>query len=129
MEATLERVEELALFEEVKGVNEGSKVIFLLPGGFEPLRPVSTLVAAGLDAGTKRTVCRAIGRAGPSSGDKVCETKLVGLVPLIAEARRSRQLGGDSRKEEGMVRDNMGAGQESGVGEQGVPTIVDEDPI
>jgi hypothetical protein len=54
MEATLERVEELALFEEVKGVNEGSEVIFPLPGGFEPLRPVSALMAAGLDAGTKK---------------------------------------------------------------------------
>jgi hypothetical protein len=77
----------------------------------------------------KRTVCHARGRASPSSGDKVCETRLVGLVPLVAEERRSRQLGGDSRKEEGMVRDNTGAGQESGVGEQGVPTIIDEDPI
>jgi hypothetical protein len=105
------------------------EVIFSLPRGFEPLRPVSALVAVGLDAGTKRTVCRTRGRAGPSSGDKVCETRLVGLVPLVAKARRSRQLGGDSCKKEGMVRDNTGAGQESGVGEQGVLTIVDEDLI
>ena len=46
MEATLKRVEELALFEEVKGVDGGSEVIFPLPGGFEPLHPVSALVVA-----------------------------------------------------------------------------------
>ena len=99
------------------------------PGGFEPLHPVSALMAADLDAGIERTVCRAGGRAGPGDGDKVYETRLVGPVLLVAKARRSGQLGGDSRKEGGMVRDDTGAGRESGVGEQGVPTIVDEDPV
>ena len=85
------------------------------PEGFEPLHPVSALMAADLDAGIERTVCRARGKAGLGDGDKVCETRLVGPVLLVAEARRSGQLGGDSRKEGGMVKDDTGAGRERGV--------------